>query len=468
MASLDPSASQPDLPPPADGRRRLPVPGLWAAALIGAIGWVFAVWIGPWIAPAPRGDAIPAVDHESALDPMQSVLALSVPDSTHREAAPPTVLRRVTIKRGDTLMGVLTRARIGRDEAHAAVAALRKVFNPRDLVAGTELELSFQPLTAEKNAATSFRGLEFMPSIERTVGIGRTWDNRFEGYVSKTKLTHEQTRASGLITTSLYVDALKAGVPAPVIVELIRAMSFDVDFQRDIQSGDRFNVLYDRIKDATGTVVGSGDILYAALTLSGKELPIYRFRMDDGTWDYFNPKGQSTRKALMRTPIDGARLSSRFGRRRHPILGYTKVHKGIDFAAPRGTPIMAAGRGVVVDARWNGSFGRYIRIRHNTTYTTAYAHLSRFAKGLRRGVRVAQGQIIGYVGTTGRSTGPHLHYEVLRNNRQVNPLSVKLPTGRTLHGAERNRYLAAKGEIDAALTRLAPMATAKKPATGGP
>ena len=469
MASLDPSVSPPDSPPPTAGTRWLPMPGLWAAALIGGICWIFALWIGPWIAPAPRDDTISSVgDHESALDPMQSVLALSVPDGMNRDTPPPTVIHRAIIKRGDTLMGVLTHARIRRDEAHAAVAALRKVFNPRDLVAGTELEMSFQPLSAEKNAARSFRGLEFMPSIERTVGISRTWDNRFEGYVSKSKLTHEQARASGTISSSLYVDALKAGVPVPVIIEMIRAMSFDVDFQRDIQSGDRFNVLYDRIKDATGTMVGSGDILYAALTLSGKELPIYRFRMDDGTLDYFNPKGQSTRKALMRTPIDGARLSSRFGRRRHPILGYTKVHKGIDFAAPRGTPIMAAGRGVVVDARWNGSFGRYIRIRHNTTYTTAYAHLSGFAKGLRRGNRVRQGQIIGYVGTTGRSTGPHLHYEVLRNNRQVNPLSVKLPTGRTLHGAERNRYLAAKGEIDAALTRLAPAAAAPAPDTAKP
>ena len=461
MASLDPSVPQPDLPPSAAKRRRLPVPGLWSAALIGAICWVFALWIGPWIAPAPRGDAIPAVDHESALDPMQSVLAFSMPDNTRPEALPQAVIQRVAVKRGDTLMRVLTRARISRDDAFAAVTALRKVFNPRDLVAGTELELSFQPLTSEKNAAKSFRGLEFMPSIERTVGIGRTWDNRFEAYVSKTKLTHEQTRASGTINASLYVDASKADVPAPVIVEMIRAMSFDVDFQRDIQAGDRFDVLYDRIKDATGTVVGSGDILYASLTLSGKHLPIYRFRMDDGTWDYFNPKGQSTRKALMRTPIDGARLSSGFGRRRHPILGYTKVHKGIDFAAPRGTPIMAAGRGVVVDARWHGGYGRYVRIRHNATYTTAYAHMSRFAKGLRRGARVRQGQIIGYVGTTGRSTGPHLHYEVLRNNRQVNPLSVKLPTGRTLHGAERNRFLSARGEIDLALTRLAPVAAAK-------
>jgi murein DD-endopeptidase MepM/ murein hydrolase activator NlpD len=174
----------------------------------------------------------------------------------------------------------------------------------------------------------------------------------------------------------------------------------------------------------------------------------------------------------MRTPIDGARLSSRYGRRRHPILGYTKVHKGIDFAAPSGTPIMAAGSGVVVDARWYGAYGRYVRIRHNSTYSTAYAHMSRFAKGIRRGTRVSQGQIIGYVGTSGRSTGPHLHYEVIANNRQVNPLSVKLPTGRTLRGAERDRFLVTRVEIDAALETLLPVADVSgsrpRPGAGSP
>ena len=462
MAS-DTSFSPESPAPPKRGLfDRLPRPGLTVAALIGALTWTFAVWVGPWMAPGPRDTAGgSALDHEAALDARRAVVALSIPDST-LESRPKPVTKLVTVRPGDTLTSVLTRARIDRDDAHAAVTALRKVFNPRDLITGAELTLNFQPLGSEKRAGESFRGLEFAPSIEKTVGVARTWDNQFEAYQSKTKLTHEQTRGSGSIKNSLYVDAEAVGVPPSVIVEMIRALSFDVDFQRDIQPNDRFDLLYDRIKDPDGNVVGSGQVIFASLTLSGKKLQIYRFRGDDGTYDYFNSKGESTRKALMRTPIDGARLSSRFGRRHHPILGYTKVHKGIDFAAPRGTPIMAAGRGVVVDARWYGAYGRYVRIRHNTTFSTAYAHMSRFGKGIKRGARVSQGQVIGYVGTTGRSTGPHLHYEVLSNNRQVNPLSIKLPTGRTLHGGERSRFLISRAAIDAAFNALPPIADAGK------
>lgn len=469
-----PSDTPPSVPASPMARRlfdRLPRPGLTIAAAIGALTWVVAVWVGPWIAPAPHLAGITGLDHEAALDPRKAVVTFSVPDAVP-DARPKPVSRTVRVQRGDTLMTALARASVSHEDAYAAVTALRDVFNPRDLSAGAELTVNFQPLGLHEGAGDSFRGFEFMPSIEKTVGVARTWDNRFESYTSKTKLTHEQTRASFTIQNSLYVDAVDAGVPPPVVVEMIRAFSFDVDFQRDLQPKDRFDLLYDRIRDAGGNIVGSGDVIFASLLLSGKKLEIYRFRGDDGTYDYYNSKGESTRKALMRTPIDGARLSSRYGRRRHPILGYTKVHKGIDFAAPSGTPIMAAGSGVVVDARWYGAYGRYVRIRHNSTYSTAYAHMSRFAKGIRRGTRVSQGQIIGYVGTSGRSTGPHLHYEVIANNRQVNPLSVKLPTGRTLRGAERDRFLVTRVEIDAALETLLPVADVRgsrsRPDAGSP
>jgi murein DD-endopeptidase MepM/ murein hydrolase activator NlpD len=457
-----PSDTLPPAPASPRARRlfdRLPRPGLTVAAAIGALTWVVAVWIGPWIAPGPRAAGVAGLDHEAALDPRRAVVAFSVPDVVP-DARPKPVSRTVKVQRGDTLMTALTRAHVSHDDAYAAITALREVFNPRDLIAGAELTLNFQPLALHEGAGESFRGLEFMPSFEKTVGVARTWDNQFESYTSRTKLTHEQTRASFTIQNSLYVDAVDAGVPPTVIIEMIRALSFDVDFQRDLQPHDRFDLLYDRIKDAGGNIVGSGDVIFAALTLSGKKVEIYRFRGDDGAYDYYNPKGESTRKALMRTPIDGARLSSRYGRRRHPILGYTKVHKGIDFAAPSGTPIMAAGSGVVADARWYGAYGRYVRIRHNSTYSTAYAHMSRFAKGIRRGTRVRQGQVIGYVGSSGRSTGPHLHYEVIANNRQVNPLSVKLPTGRTLRGAERDRFLVTRMEIATAFEALLPVADA--------
>lgn len=212
--------------------------------------------------------------------------------------------------------------------------------------------------------------------------------------------------------------------------------------------------MYEQFRGENGDVVHQGNIHYAKLTLRDKGVPLYRYTTTKGNLDYFNAKGESVRKTLMRTPIDGARLSSRFGKRKHPILGYTRMHSGVDFAAPRGTPIYAAGNGTVVQSGRNGGYGNYVRIRHNGTYQTAYAHLSKFARGARRGARVRQGQVIGYVGTTGRSTGPHLHYEVLRNGRQINPRSVRIPSGEKLKGAELKKFLAMRDARDVEFAQL--------------
>ena len=238
--------------------------------------------------------------------------------------------------------------------------------------------------------------------------------------------------AEGRIDNNLSTAARDAGLPMSVLVEMIRIFSFDVDFQRELQSGDSFEVLYEALFEDDGSLAKTDGVLYASLTLSGERLDMYNFTPQSGHDDFFDRKGQSVRKTLMRTPIDGARLSSRFGMRKHPVLGYSRQHKGVDFAAPRGTPIYAAGDGVIESAGRNGGYGKYLRIRHNSTYKTAYGHMTRIAKGMRRGKRVRQGQIIGYVGSTGRSTGPHLHYEVLRSGRQVNPLKIKLPSGEKL------------------------------------
>lgn len=213
-------------------------------------------------------------------------------------------------------------------------------------------------------------------------------------------------------------------------------------------------IAYERLVDKEGRTVRYGNVVYANLTLSGKSMPIYRYEDSKGNVDYYGPDGQSVRKALLQTPIDGARISSGFGMRHHPVLGYSKMHKGVDFAARRGTPVMAAGDGIVERASRFGSYGNYIRIRHNSTYKTAYAHLKGFAKGIRKGVRVRQGQIIGYVGTTGRSTGPHLHYEVLANNKQVNPKSAKLPAGRKLAGKELKTFQAQLAETTTRIAAL--------------
>jgi murein DD-endopeptidase MepM/ murein hydrolase activator NlpD len=434
--------------------KSLPRPGLVAVALIGATTWIIGLVIAPIIAPVPPSGLADAVDHDHALDPLTTVLTLTVPDGM-QEVRPKSVVRRVSVKKGDTLMRVLTRARITRTDAHAAITALGRVFNPRSLMPGQEISLTFQPLTTESKGPQSFRGLEIKPDAVRTVAVQRSWDNQFESWESKVKLVHGHARAEGTIDANLYVDAAAAGVPVPVIGEMIRAFSFDVDFQRDVHPGDGFALLYGRMLTPTGKVVRPGEIVYAALTLKGKTYALYRHRLANGTVDYFNAKGEAVRKALMRTPVDGARLSSRFGRRRHPILGYNKMHRGVDFAAPRGTPVMAAGNGVIAQAGPNGAYGRYIRIRHNATWSTAYAHLRRFAKGVRRGKRVRQGQVIGYVGSTGRSTGPHLHFEIMRNNRSINPLSLRLPTGKTLKGKALAKFRTAKAEIDAAFAGLA-------------
>jgi murein DD-endopeptidase MepM/ murein hydrolase activator NlpD len=258
----------------------------------------------------------------------------------------------------------------------------------------------------------------------------------------------------GTIRSSLYEAAVDAGVPLPVLQEMTRAFSYDVDFQREVQPGDTFEVLFENIADKKGNVVANGAVIYAAMTLSGHKLRVYRFVPDGGFADFFNPAGQSVKKALLRTPIDGARLTSGFGARMHPILGYTRMHRGVDFGAMQGTPIMAAGDGIVEKAGHDSGYGNLVLLRHNGNYETAYAHMSRFASGIKIGARVRQGQVIGYVGMTGLATGPHLHYEIRIGGTQVNPLSVKMAPGRNLAGGELRAFGAVAEEVDRQLLSL--------------
>jgi murein DD-endopeptidase MepM/ murein hydrolase activator NlpD len=248
---------------------------------------------------------------------------------------------------------------------------------------------------------------------------------------STLKLSH----FAGTIKGSLYEAAAAEGVPYGILSDVIKAFSYDVDFQRDIQNGDRFEILYERGADAH-----DGHILYASMTLSGNVVAIYRHTDASGFADYYMANGESVRKGLLRTPVDGATISSSFGMRRNPILGFSMLHKGIDFAVVTGTPVMAAGDGIVEVAGFNGAYGRYLRIRHDDQHATAYAHLSRFAKGLHVGQRVHQGEIVCYTGVSGRSTGPHLHYEVLVDNVQVNPMKVKFRAAFKLSGDELTHF----------------------------
>jgi len=256
----------------------------------------------------------------------------------------------------------------------------------------------------------------------------------------KIKLTKYFESNKFFIQSSLYEDGKMAGVPLEILSEAINLYSFDVDFQRDIQKNDEFEIFYEVFFNNIKENVSNGNIKYTKLNLHGKNLEYFIFKDEDGHFDYFNKEGKNVKKALMKTPIDGARLSSSYGMRKHPILGYNKLHKGVDFAASKGTPVYAAGNGVIDFVGRNGNYGKYIRIRHNSSYKTAYAHLSNYNKNIYKGARVNQGDIIGYVGSTGKSTGPHLHYEVIYQNKQINPLKMKLPSGKILKDDELKKF----------------------------
>jgi murein DD-endopeptidase MepM/ murein hydrolase activator NlpD len=357
-------------------------------------------------------------------------------------------VEQVTVRRGDTLSNILDRARIDAAQAHAVVQALRGIYDPRRLKAGQELMITAAAARGG-GAGRELMGLAFDLDFDHQIRITRDPDGGYSADKVERPQRRELVRRAGTIDDSLFLSADRADVPRGITIDLIRLFSWDVDFQRDIRAGDGFETLFEEVslEDQSGDVRG-GDLLYAGLSLSGEMFDAFRFEPEDGEVEYFDRTGRSLRKFLLRTPVDGARLSSTFGMRRHPILGYSRMHKGTDFAAPTGTPIYAAGSGRVVAAGRNGGYGNYIRVRHSGEYSTAYAHLSRFAKGIRPGQRVRQGQVIGYVGTTGRSTGPHLHYEVLRNDQQINPLKLKQPPATQLAGADLERFNQEVARID--------------------
>ena len=276
----------------------------------------------------------------------------------------------------------------------------------------------------------------------------------FSSKLIEKNFSKEITYKEAVITNSLYNSAINLGIKPNVIIEFARLYGFQVDFQRDIWKNDSFQIIYEEFKNEKGNVVDTGDIIYANLNLQNTDLQLYKFEYEKNKIDYFDENGKSVRKTLMKTPINGARLSSSFGKRKHPILGYNKLHTGTDFASPKGTPIMASGDGIISRAKWCGGGGNCIKIKHNSVYQTVYAHLSKFGKGIKRGVRVKQGQIIGYVGSTGMSTGPHLHYEVIENGRKINSQKLKLPSGRILKGKDRNLFEVNKIKIDVLKSEL--------------
>ncbi|MDE0175912.1 MAG: peptidoglycan DD-metalloendopeptidase family protein [Defluviicoccus sp.] len=361
--------------------------------------------------------------------------------------------RELVVGRGDTVMRLLLRADVPRNQAAAAIAAMRKVYDPRRIVPGQKLVVTYLAGDAGlEDRNISLRGIDLVTGPGKTVVVTR----KASGYRARRVEAPTEirlARVGGKISSSLYRAAEKADMPLPILLQLVRVFSWDVDFQREIRAGDSFDVAWKSLYTPEGLLVDHGDMVYASLTLRGKRLELYRFESRHGT-DYFDRKGAGARKPLLRTPIDGARLSSRYGKRRHPILGYTRMHRGVDFAARPGTPIFAAGDGRVAYAGRKGTYGIYVRIRHNERYQTAYAHMRAIRRGIRRGARVNQGQVIGYVGSTGRSTGPHLHYEILIDGRQVNPMRVAMTPQLRLKGEELAAFHVYRGSLERQLARI--------------
>ncbi len=291
---------------------------------------------------------------------------------------------------------------------------------------------------------------EFIFQISNTEKIYLTKigeKDEFNQKIILTKLRKEIVYRENIILNSLYKSATQKKIPINTIIEFARIYGFEVDFQRDIRKRDTFQIMYEVFKDDNKKIVETGEILFANLKLSGKDKSLYFFDYNQSKGHY-DKSGKSSQKALMKTPINGARLSSPFGMRKHPIDGFNKMHRGTDFAAPTGTPIMASGNGIVKKAGWCGGGGNCVVIKHNSTYQTVYAHMSKFAFGIRSGVRVKQGQTIGYVGSTGKSTGPHLHYEVIMNGKKINSQKLKLPSGKVLKGKERELFETSKIKLD--------------------
>ena len=355
--------------------------------------------------------------------------------SAHADGDDGLVHKAVVLRKGDTLSAALARAGGTRAEMEAAIVAFREVHDPRRLRIGQTLSLAFDPENGS-NGKARLASLALDVAPDRDVVVTRGTDDIFVPEVVDRPLERILQRNVGAIDTSLHDAALAAEMPRQVLAELVHIFSYDVDFQRDMQPGNRFEVLYEAAYDMAGEFVENGPLLFAALEAGDRKIELFRYEPGEGPADYLDARGASVRKALMRTPINGARLSSGYGMRKHPILGYNKKHLGLDFAAPTGTPIFAAGDGTITMIGRHGNYGKYIRIRHNSTYNTGYAHLNGYAKGMKRGKRVRQGQVIGFVGSTGMSTGPHLHYEVMRGSARINPMTLKLPAGRKLEGRE--------------------------------
>ena len=366
--------------------------------------------------------------------------------------------KAVKIKRGDTLMSILAEAGAEKWQARAIADAMQPVFPAKSIRKGQEVRLTLMPAPKNDSQMEPVK-VSLFSKNKHEVTIVR---NNTGDYVTDDDPIMLNTAAGSrgmshpkraTLYTSFYNAALNQSVPRDKIMKLLRIHSYDVDFKRPTHAGDGFEVFFDLKKNESGQETAIGEMLFTAMTVGGKKRQFYRFRTPDGEIDFYDRDGNSAKKFLMRKPVKGARFTSGFGMRRHPVLGYRKMHTGADWAAKRGTPILAAGNGIIEDARRKGGNGNFVRIRHANGYQSTYSHMNRFAKGLRPGMKVQMGQVIGYVGTTGLSTGAHLHFEVLVNNRKVNPMTIHVPRGRQLAGKMLANFYKERNRIDTLMQR---------------
>ena len=355
------------------------------------------------------------------------------------------------INKGDTIQKILRKYKIQNSEIQTVINQYKKFGKPNQLLVGQKIDIIIKKEPATKKNSI----IKFSVPITKstTIEITKNEENKIISKKIITKLYKKKILSENIIKNNLYSSAIEARVNPDTIIEFARIFGFEIDFQRDIRKNDYFKIIYEKYFDENGEFIKSGSILYAHMSVNGREISLYKFG-NDKDYGYFDINGKSVEKALMKTPINGARLSSSFGMRKHPILGFTKLHTGTDFAAKEGTPIVASGSGTITRAKWCGGGGNCIKIKHNSTYQTIYAHMKSFAKGIKVGKKVKQGQIIGYVGSTGMSTGPHLHYEVIVNNKKVNSQKLKLPSGKILKSEERELFEIHRIKTDVLIAEL--------------
>jgi murein DD-endopeptidase MepM/ murein hydrolase activator NlpD len=402
-----------------------------------------AVLLAWKLAPSQPEPQAPPLD-PAAVTALQHV-AFTRAEAQPGFANPQTML--IKIRPGETFASAMQRTGIAPEEARRVVETLGQAMDIVHIRAGMAFDAAIAKPQIE-NAPAKLIGLSMRTGPATTLTLSRTFDGALRLREMEESVRQEEKVVHGEIVGSLYESASRLGATSAMTAQIVKLFAHKVDFDRDLKRGDEFKLVFDRKVTESGRTIETGDLAYAEI----KGVRFYRFERANGESEYFDESGKNIKGFLLRTPVDGARMTSSFGMRRHPILGYNRMHQGIDFGAGTGTPIVAAGDGVVVEARRWGGYGNWLRIRHNNGWETGYAHLSRYGKGMRPGARVRQGQVVAYVGSTGASTGPHLHYEVWLKGRRINPVGAKVPQGTVLAGRELAAFRAQKQRIDTLLT----------------